>query len=404
MSNPPNPQTTSNNQSTKPQLPGGSGSNLGVWWWGILLLGGLLVGSPFVLSRSPSANEIELANRREQIANLSATDRERLEKNFARFQKLPPEDQERLRQLNKAVANQPELKKSLSELDRWLATLSPWERAEFRKANSVAEKLAVVNAVVTERREMEAELRRQEEDWKEHVKKQLAQSQWRRPEGTRLSESDLTRMLSVLEADFASEVKLNKYSQPGCAAYNIQLLALALKANLAANPETAREMPLPDSRIEAMIAQVSNSEVRIQLEKMHEKYHSKGMVYFLSVKLQSAWWNEANPQIPSHLELDEIAQTLGGKALEDFEKEKEDDPRRAYYNLLKKMRSATFVLDTKELFDVMSKLGMRRFSFRPGPPPGGRPNTGRPENGGPRKPLPKKPPEKPNPGQIQPKP
>jgi hypothetical protein len=179
-------------------------------------------------------------------------------------------------------------------------------------------------------------------------------------------------MMSALD-EFDSRVKVSKNSLPGCAAYNLQLLAEALKDNIqTAGPYEARENPLPETTVQRMIDQITEDKALTHVQEKFEKDGSKGFVLYLAFKLEMAWWHESHQHPPSRQELDEVAKTLGSHFLEEYERRKKNDPKGAYFQLLIATRRATFQADAKGLSDVLDELELRRF----------RPNGG--DNRGPR--------------------
>ncbi len=330
------------------------------WWWA---LGLLVLGIPFLFRSVPDAEQEALAARRQKIESMTISERERLERNFERFQQLPPERQEVLRGIEKAVSEDETLNKTLLEFERWLTTLSPWERMELRNAETVDDKLQFVSAITTARRQEAEDSLQNQKEWEEYVIRNLSrfQGQGRRPEPHRVSDNQISYMMTVLES-YASDVKLTKNSLPGCAAYNIQLLTEALKANIVAvGLEQARSKPLPEETVQKMIDQITDPKSLTNVQEIFDKNGSKGFVFYLAFKLEMAWWNESRKHPPSQQELDQVAKTLGGKVQEDYERRKKSDPQGVDFHLLLATRRATFQTDAKDLSDVLEELEIRRF-------------------------------------------
>ena len=349
------------------------------WWW-FAGAGLLLLGTPFLFS---SPRDAELEARRRHIENLSSAERERLERNFERFEKLPADRRAELREMQEAVQGDPGLKNTLNEYERWLTTLSPWQRAELRKAPSHAEKRDVVQSIVAEQRRHAEDQRQQEQEIQEQVRINLAKFQGPKPQGVRLTDEELSKMLSVLETHVPPEFHQRQHKQTGSPAYQMQLLAAVLKDRYLNQNEESREQPLPAPLIEEMIVQVSDPKAREQMQKLYDERHEPGFVSSLAGKLYMAWWHEAWENY-SRAELEEIARNLGGEALRIFESEKEKNPGRAYFHLfISSKRSELANKDAKELNDILDKLDLRRDYRRPGEGPvGGRFGDRR---GGPRR-------------------
>lgn len=326
---------------------------------GVLALVLIAVGLVWLVWPAGGADQEELAARRERIEKMSATERDRLERNYERFQKLSREEQAALQEIEESVELDTGLKSTLTGYERWLETLTPWERLELRNADTVAEKIQVVRFIDAERKNHLEEIKQEDQYYADLIKQNLPrQRKW---EGVRLSDEELFEMMAVLDKAYGSQVKLHRNSLPGQAAYNLQLMAVALKSNLEQRPDQAREQPLPAETMQTMIETISDSDVR----KLYENLDPREFARHMSWKLQMAWWNEARHHFPKRSELDEIAKTLGGRELEKFEERKKKEPHEAYFHLLLATRPATFKLDTKELDTVLDELGIRQSRWRP---------------------------------------
>ncbi len=361
MSHPPSSKMKTNDALKTAALPRTARPVWRSWWW-FALAGLVLLGTPFLFSSPPDP---ELEARRRQIENLSAAERERLQRNFERFEKLPADRQAELRELDQAVQDDESLKNTLLEYERWLTTLSPWQRAELRKAPSNAEKLKLVQSIVAQQRRQAEDRRQQEQEIQEQIRINLARFQGPKPQGVVLTDEELGKMLAVLETHAPPDFHQSKTKPPGTPAYQMQLLAAVLEDRYFNQNEEAQEQPLPEPLIKDMIAQVSDAEARQQVQKLYDEKQSRGFVWYLAWKLNMAWWNEAREHYPSRAELDKTVETLGGKALEKFESEKEENPGLAYFHLIQATRQGEFDLDTRDLNDVLEKLGFRNFNRRP---------------------------------------
>jgi hypothetical protein len=312
-----NPPSTNSNTSTSGQRP--SSFRL-AWLW--LAIVPLFAGLPFLLRPAADADQEMLEARRRQIENMSLSERERLDRNFEKFQTLTDERKDALREIEEAVRDDEELNSTLLAYESWLKTLDPWERAELRSTANLNEKLAFVNTIAAARREEAERIAQQQKEWEDLATKYATNFQppGHRPSGrSRVSDEDMSKMMAVLEDQHTSRVKLSPTALPGSSAFHIQLLAEALKASIEVNElEQAKEQPLPDETVRKMLDQISDSEVR----ERYNDYDAAQFVKWLAGKLEFAWWMEAWKNPPSHDELDEIAKTLGGSILEGFEEQK----------------------------------------------------------------------------------
>ena len=83
------------------------------------------------------------ANRR-RIGEMTPPERERLEENLRQFQALPADEQARLRELQRAIENDPQLKVAFDEYQAWANSLSPGQRNALRHTPDPRERLNVI--------------------------------------------------------------------------------------------------------------------------------------------------------------------------------------------------------------------------------------------------------------------
>jgi hypothetical protein len=90
----------------------------------------------------------ELKERHARIVNMSQLERDRLQRNLATFQQLPPEKQNEYRELNEKLEEDRNSGGKLHGLmmtySAWLETLTPGQREELRQETDSAKKLALV--------------------------------------------------------------------------------------------------------------------------------------------------------------------------------------------------------------------------------------------------------------------
>jgi hypothetical protein len=105
---------------------------------------------PFVL-RGDQAEESRLALNRRQIEEMSEAERQRLERNFDRWQSMSPTDQQKWREFG---ARLDQLKAELGPVQTdyygWLQTIPGYRRDELRKAQSVPAKVELVHDIVND--------------------------------------------------------------------------------------------------------------------------------------------------------------------------------------------------------------------------------------------------------------
>lgn len=88
--------------------------------------------------------------RRQQIAGMSKSERARLKKNFEKFNRLPPQEQERLRKLDRDLRQNEDLRPVMKDYIDWLDTLSVGERGDLRSETAPDHRAALVRSLVDE--------------------------------------------------------------------------------------------------------------------------------------------------------------------------------------------------------------------------------------------------------------
>ena len=78
------------------------------------------------------------------ISEMTPIERLRLEESYRAFQKLPPDEQSRLRRLQVEIERDPELKAVFKEYEAWANTLSPGQRFELRRTADPRERMNLV--------------------------------------------------------------------------------------------------------------------------------------------------------------------------------------------------------------------------------------------------------------------
>lgn len=80
-----------------------------------------------------------------RVGEMTPAERQRLEENYRAFQKLPPDEQARLRRLQADIERDPELKAALKEYEAWADALSPGQRFELRRISDPRDRMNFVD-------------------------------------------------------------------------------------------------------------------------------------------------------------------------------------------------------------------------------------------------------------------
>lgn len=87
---------------------------------------------PWLLAADDPAPPQREANRR-RLSEMTVTERQQLDENFRRYREMTPAELDRLRNIQREIDRDPELKAAFDEYQRWADTLSPVERYELRQ-------------------------------------------------------------------------------------------------------------------------------------------------------------------------------------------------------------------------------------------------------------------------------
>jgi len=125
-------------QDTEAPTGPGAGFTAGRSYRGAFLLGALAVAIVSTLAllgwKATRAEGHDLAQRRQQVAQMSPVEREELLRRWQRFQALDPAEQDRLRRLHEQVQSDPDaerLERVMEHYHDWLTSLPPLRRSEL---------------------------------------------------------------------------------------------------------------------------------------------------------------------------------------------------------------------------------------------------------------------------------
>ena len=108
-----------------------------------MLLGVTLALLPFLVAADDAEVKKREANQA-RLNEMTVEERRHFEENARTFQRLPKDQQDRLRELQKAIGNDPELKVAFADYQSWVSHLSPWQRTELRRAADTHARLRFV--------------------------------------------------------------------------------------------------------------------------------------------------------------------------------------------------------------------------------------------------------------------
>lgn len=177
-------------------------------WAGLALLATTLVAAV-------SVDEAELSRRWEKVSRLSQRERDRLQQNYALFERLSNEEKGRYRALHEELtadaATGGRLLAVLETYHEWLLTIEPGEREDIRQADTIAKKI---------------ELIRKAKEAQEDSFEAIPTGAWLKQFVTRFSErgpamgaEDVARVMGLLEQGVPPEAKASVANLTGVARY-----------------------------------------------------------------------------------------------------------------------------------------------------------------------------------------
>lgn len=132
--------------------------HLNLW----LLLGGCLVaiGLAPLLYTFAGPDQSEDAARRERIAQMTKTERERLHRRFQTWQNLPAQERQDVQDLHAEIGANRTLARTLDQYTEWLYTLDPWQQEELRNAPDSVTRMRLVHEYMAAQEERGSRSRR----------------------------------------------------------------------------------------------------------------------------------------------------------------------------------------------------------------------------------------------------
>jgi hypothetical protein len=119
-----------------------------VWW----LLGSAIaaVAAAPLLVRGDAQTTARRTAAVQKIEQLSPAERQHLEENFKRYEKLTPADQARYREVHQRLQDNPAVAEALVAFSQWWPTVSAREQSQLFKASEVKERVALVSQIQEE--------------------------------------------------------------------------------------------------------------------------------------------------------------------------------------------------------------------------------------------------------------
>lgn len=127
-----------------------------------LIVSGLLaIGVAPFLAQGDQVTRLRIEQNRQTIAEMTLSERDHLERNFASYQKKSPQELASLQAFHQVIeedrrTNTGELSKALNQYDQWLATIEPFQRDQLKETTDPQQRIRLMSEIVREQRTREA--------------------------------------------------------------------------------------------------------------------------------------------------------------------------------------------------------------------------------------------------------
>ena len=109
----------------------------------LLVLVPVILLIPLLFAAATGVSD-SLAENRKKIAAMSQAQREQLEINYQEYRRLPEAERQRLREVHATVKGNSALQDTTQQYEKWLSTITPWQRAELREESDPLRRVALV--------------------------------------------------------------------------------------------------------------------------------------------------------------------------------------------------------------------------------------------------------------------
>ena len=326
--------------------------------WRLLLV--LTIATLPVLLGAGELGRREYKAQRKRIAEMTASERKRLQHKYKAFEKLSEKDRQRYVALDRELEKDPKLRRILKAYQQWLRTISPWQQDELRK-ESIPDKRV---ALVREFKRQQAEKRQQEQKrrsrprWSSRFTRQTA----RMP---KLDSADLAAVMKVVEENLPSP--LGTLAEPLTSAQRyLRVLTAAVKQQ--AGQDRPDRMQWPENDLsEKMIAAISDERKQNRFREMNDPKRRRRMLARVVKMSVFAEWRDVEQREPTREELE--------KFFRELDENQRDRITSIAYNRQK--RALIRMYHRRELIQLqplLQELFPRQRPFRSGRPRFERPN------------------------------
>jgi hypothetical protein len=118
-------------------------------WWLFGSVAAAIAAAPLIV-RGDAQTTARRTAAAQKIEQLSPAEREELDKNFTRFNKLPPADQAKYREMHAKLQQNPAVTEALDTFSHWWGNVSAREQGEVSRQPDVKQRIAAVSQIQEE--------------------------------------------------------------------------------------------------------------------------------------------------------------------------------------------------------------------------------------------------------------
>ena len=241
--------------------------------------------------------------RRKRIAEMTASERKRLQHKTKIFGKLSEKDRQRYVALDRELEKDPKLRRILKANQQWLRTISPWQQDELRKESLPDKRVALVRKI----KRQQAEKRQQEQKRRSRPR---WSSRFTRQKGRMpmLDSADLAAVMKVVEENLPTPPET--LDDPLTSAQrHLRVLTAAVKQQ--AGPERPGRVQWPENDLsEKMIAAISDERKQNRFRGMNDPKRRRRMLARVVVMSVFAEWRDVEQREPTREELEKFFREL----------------------------------------------------------------------------------------------
>lgn len=323
-------------------------------WSGV----GLVVVIAIPLLLAAALHDPTAAANRRTIAAMTEAEREELERKYQEYLALPEAERRKLRELHKALQQDPALSQTRARYEEWSNTLSPWERLALRDEQNVESRLEIVR----EAREDQERKRRRDQWQLERQSRFLLRANERFNDGAiDLSVSEVEAMMDHIALSLPESAREDAVKESGKKAEDfLNLLIAALEHHLR---NSKGRWPDPQL-MSALIGEIESEEDREWFALVAEGGDGQhNLLQSLRYGIDHTWWRSLRWRRgfkdEDRKEAEALYEQLEEKDRQELQRLAPEERRRALDGRLFFKRRVEFEARLAELQALIAQLRLR---------------------------------------------